>query len=672
MEGITMDVTKQTKVDKTLPIKRRIAFLKFCADKYETDGSSPISDAIYDKEYYELESLDPDNKFFEEVGGIDKDHIYGTAVPHEVTMGSLSKCPDIESFDFFVNQNYPSHVPSFVLEHKIDGTSLSLIYDDGKLVRAASRGDGTNGFDVTANAVYVKGIRKTIPYKGKVEVRGEVFKDRADFYKHWHVSVGGEYKNPRNFTAGSMNQKDATVTKERGLDFLAYEVVQKDFDTEVEKNRFLKSLGFPTIISSTKRTKEGITRAQLVRAVKHYMAQIDRSKLPYDIDGVVVKLNDVVAAKKRGYTAGGRKPKANRAVKFPPEQKETILLGVEVNVGRSGKITPVGLLKPVELGGAMIGRATLHNFGMLRTGKYRIGARVVVAKKGDIIPQIIAVKSHGDKDIEIPYDCPSCGERLVWTSNKADLVCENLACIAQLNKRIEHWFKKLGVKGFAGKTIARLTNQEDLEWEGRPIVESLAEMYYMLDNDRKSKHPFRKYSYLEEQLGEKKYANLKEAVKSVDEVPLAKFIEALGIGKVGTLAVEITNIAPTVHDIDDLTIDDLTKIDKFAEKKAQSFIEGWKTLRPDITLLLKYIKIVKQTFSSDKLKDKSFCFTGSFDSPRNKLQDIVKENGGKAASSVGKTTILVWDGEERGSKYNKAIANGNEIISEDDFWKLLK
>jgi len=668
-----MNVNKMTKVDKSLSFEDRIAFLKYCADLYETNGTSPISDAQYDMEYAELEQIDPNHKFFEEVGGMANDHIYGTQVKHVVMMGSLNKSPDIESFEKWLKATYKNS-ECFMLQHKIDGLSLGLTYENGKLVRAATRGDGTTGIDVTKNAIYVKGVLTSIPEKGTVEVRGECFKDRADFYKKWHTSVMVDgYKNPRNFSAGSLNQIDPKVTEQRGLEFIGYEVVQKDFETELDKNKFLVSCGFKTLQESTRRTKAGLTFDQIVLAVKQYMDGIDRGQLPYDIDGIVVKLNDIKAAKKMGSVDGGRKPKSNRAVKFPPEEKETILEAVECNVGRTGALTPVAILKPVELGGAIITRATLHNYSAL-DGKdaIRIGATVVIAKKGDIIPQIIRVKTNGYKAIDIPTVCPSCGHPVTWDSNHVEIVCDNINCLAQLNKKIEHWFKKIGVKGIGGGTIAKLTSPDVLLWEGRTIIESLPEMYYMLDNDRKSEHPFRKYARIKEIFGEQTYKNIIDSVNSVKEVTLPEFIEALGIGRVGRTAADIVAIAPTVDDIDRLTVQDVANISGFALIKAQGFIDGWKAVRGEIEQLLKYVTVKVNACSSDKLVGKSFCFTGSFANPtRSEMEKIVTDNGGKISSVSKNLTALVWDGEISGAKFEKAKQIGVNIFSQDDFLKLL-
>ena len=667
----------QTSVDKTQSIEKRIEFLRYCAKMYEYDGTSSISDKEYDEEYYQLEQLDPDNSFFSEVGGEIDEHIYGTSVKHDIIMGSLSKCPDIESFSEWLKNTFKGKIPSLVLQHKIDGLSLSLLYKNGELVRALTRGDGEQGIDVTLNAKYVGGVPNRIDCKEEVEVRGECYKRRDDFYKNWHKSVGGKYANPRNFSSGSLNQKDPEETQKRGLSFIGYEALRKQFNTEAGKNKWIKSIGFSHLWEpgTSMKIKEGLTVEQVTKAVKSYMDSIDRSELQYDIDGIVVKIDDIALAKSMGTTAGGKKPKSSRAVKFPPEEKETVLEGVTSNVGRTGVIVPVAHLKPVELGGAMISKATLHNWGAL-VGKdaIKIGAKVVIAKKGDIIPQIVSVKENGDQLTDPPTKCPCCGEDLEWDDDnkKVNLVCLNTLCIGQLNKRIEHWFKKIGTKGIGPGVIKRLTNVDELEWDGKPIVSSLAEMYYMLDNDRVTEHPFRKYNYLKENLGEKNYQNILDSIHSVKEVTLSQLIQALGIGSIGRMSTELVAIAPTIEDIDKLTVSDIVKIDKFADKKANSFVNGWKKARKETNTLMKYVKIKKDEIAGDSLKGKKFCFTGSFENPRDYYQKIVVANGGKVSSSVSKDTILVWDEAEMKSKYQKAISGGNDIITIREFLELIE
>lgn len=669
-----IDITKLTSVDSNLPIEDRISFLRHCSKTYEV-GQSPISDAEYDREYYSvcewLEENDPDNDFLNEVGG---EHVYGTKSKHSVIMGSLSKSLDIKQFEDWFKKTYKSSQNlSFVLQHKIDGLSLGLTYDNGKLVKAVTRGDGEEGVDVTSNAVYVDGVRKTISYQGIVEVRGECYKDRQDFYKNWHTSVRDNgYANPRNFAAGAINQKDATVTKDRGVSFLAYEVVQKDFSTEKEKMEFLERNGFHTLRSTTKWTKAGIDSDSVVKAADIYMKGINRKTLPYDIDGVVFKVDNIVFGNKMGSVSNGRKPKSARAIKFAPEESTpTPILSIEPNVGRTGKIAPVGIVTPVELGGAMISRVSLHNYGALRGGDITIGSKVIIAKKGDIIPQIVKVVSKGPIPVVIPTHCPSCGEFLKWSTSNTDLICDNYNCLAQLNAKIDNWFKKIGVKGIGVGTISKLTDKDLIEWEGHAIIESLPEMYYMLDNDRRSEHPFRKYNYLKECLGEKTYENILKSVKSVKEVPLHIFIESLGIAKIGSMAKDIVDIAPTVEDIDKLTVAEVEALPGFGDIKAENFINGWKDTRKEIGLLLRYVNATKVEAASDILVGKKFCFTGSFSIGRKELEKMVVDNGGKC-SSVGKGTILVWDQSENGNKYQKANRDGNQIISEDDFYSMLK
>ena len=656
-------------VDTTKSVEERIKFLEKCAKLYET-GESSISDKEYDDEYYALQDLAPDHDFFNQVGGLDLEHGYGNAVKHQVTMGSLNKSRNIEEFWTWL-KNTHSGIVKFSLTHKVDGASLTLIYIDGKLSKAITRGDGSQGFDVTDNAKYVKTIPQTIKTKEEVEVRGEIYKDRDDFYANW----AGSFANPRNMASGALNQKDPLVTKERDLDFVAYEVVRKVFATEQDKLQFLVDNGFTTLESSIKFTKATDDYKRISKAVKVYMDSIDRTKLPYDIDGVVVKLYECGKAAAMGSSAEGRKPKAHRAVKFPTEKKVTTLKGIEWSIGRTGALTPVGLLEPVQLAGTTVQRVSLHNLReMARLKLLNYGAKVVMQKSGEIIPQVVRVEKAGTGErIKAPTECPSCGCDLVWGKNHVTKWCYNDDCPTKLNERIEYWFKTIGVKGIGQGIISKLTDKDILEWDSRPIIRRISEMYYMLSNDRKTEHPFRKYQMLKDHFGEKAYQNIVDNVKSVKEVPLDKFVKGLGIGQIGTMAKDIVAIAPTPQDIDKLTVADIIKLDGFAEKKAKGFINGWKELRPEIERLLGCVSIVQKKQVSSKLAGKKFCFTGSFSSPSRKdMEQLVEDNGGKK-SSVSKTlTALVWDGEISGSKIDKANTLGIDIINQQTFLDMLK
>ncbi|MFA5312475.1 MAG: NAD-dependent DNA ligase LigA [Methanomassiliicoccales archaeon] len=660
-----MATTTHKAVDTSKSIDERFAFLRECNALYETTGKSTISDPEYDQECAVLLKLDPTNEFWDEVGGRDEEHIYGTSAKHAVIMGSLNKSHTIEEFEAWMRSAYPPDaILTFVVEHKVDGTSLGCTYDGGELTRVLTRGDGEKGVDVTKNASYVEGIPQKIPCKDLLEVRGECYKNRFDFFARW----AGEYANPRNFTAGSLNQKDAKVTKDRGLSFVAYEVVRKEFTTETDKIKFIRSQGFADFSTVSPKSILRVTGkiSHIVMEVEKYMKSIRRDKLPYQIDGVVAKLDDINKSKAMGTTNEGKKPKANRAVKFPAEQKQTDLLGIEWNIGRTGGLAPVGLLTPVQLDGSVVKRVSLHNLKFIKENDLSIGCKVLLQKSGDIIPYVVRKTMDGNKPIVIPDVCPSCGEKLEWDATQTTKFCTNTVCIAQLNANIDHWCKKLDIKGIGSGIIERLTSKKvSSTYRAREgfVVECLSDMY-CLD---------RFQGILENEFGDRAFEKIQESMASVKSVTLAKFIEALGIGKVGTMAKDIVGIAPTLDDIDALTVDDMLKIQGFAEIKAKSFLKGWKSMRKEISMLLdNHIKIEKQAYASQKLAGKSFCFTGSFSNPtRGEMEKMIVDNGGKLSSVSKNLTSLVWDGEMTGSKYDKAQKLNIPVISQKDFLKIM-
>jgi len=637
-----------------MSIKEKILFLRKCASEYEATGKSKISDAEYDALYEEAKTEDPDNDFFDEVGGsLQESHIYGEKVVHKVTMGSLQKCPNIEtSFKGWLILTYPSGKKlNFVVQHKIDGLSLGCIYKDGKLQTVVTRGDGDTGVDVTRNAKFVGGIPETIGCKDDVEVRGECYKDREDFYTNWV----GEYENPRNFTSGAINQKDANVTKERGLDFIAYEVVRKDFDTEEDKIDFLKKNGFANLSSSTLIIKNG-THETVLSDVRSYMNNIQRDKLPYSIDGIVVKVNGTSIKNELGYVSSGKKPRANVAVKFPCEQVVTTIEDVEYAVGRIGSMSIVGLLKPVRLNETTVKRVSLHNFKFIEELGLKIGSEILLQKSGEIIPYVVRKVSDtkGATPIVIPTVCPSCNGKLEWDDTHTTKFCHNPNCPSQLVSKIDHWFKTIGVKGIGEGIITKLV-------EGK-FVYSLADMYNLTRHKAK----------LGDLMGKTTTQNILLAIEAVNELTLAKFIEALGIGKIGTMSSRITDMAGTVEAIDDLKANDLLAIDGFAEIKANNFIDGWKAQREEITELLGFITIKEKKMKSGGLNGKSFCITGTLSKGRKEFIEMIEENGGRFSSSVNAKLDYLICGEECGSKKDKAEKLGIKIIEEKDFLKMIE
>lgn len=641
-------------------ISERIAYLEQCAKLYETSGNSPLSDAEYDKEYAALKVLVPDNPFFSKVGGIDEEHVYGTKVKHQYIMGSLNKDPNPDEFGVWFGRTFGKNIDRVValLQPKVDGSSFCLKYQDGKLIQAVSRGDGEYGFDFTPNAMFIKGVNQKISSKGYVEVKGEVYKNRQDFYSENWVSEG--YANARNFASGSINQKNPLETKKRGLSFVSYEVRGIDFKTEEDKQKFLDDNGFETLKEYIAKINcSGRTVEDVVRAIHKYMGRFDRNKLPFDVDGIVFKLNDVEWAESLGTSDGGKRPKAHRAVKFPTDQQETILEDIEWSIGRTGALTPVGLLAPVQLAGTTVRRVSIHNLKeMERLGITKTGCKILVEKAGDIIPKIVRVIKEGDKKISIPETCPACNEALEWDETQTTKRCINDSCSSQVNKSIEYWFKTLEVKGIGPGIIEKLTENSNT-W---PPVKSISDMYNLKQFT----------SVLSKEFGDRAFEIILEAIDSVKEVPLSKFIEALGIGKIGTMSKEIVAIAPTIEDIDSITIDDIKKISGFAETKAKSFVDGWKKQRKEINNLLKYVKISTLKLDSNNLNNKSFCITGTLSQPRNNIQKMIELNGGKISGSVSAKLDYLICGEDSGSKKEKAEKLGIKIITEKEFLGMIK
>jgi DNA ligase (NAD+) len=459
-----------------------------------------------------------------------------------------------------------------------------------------------------------------------------------------------------------MNQKDPLVTKERGLNFVAYEVRGIDFATEEDKSKFLKDNGFENLIDlSTKIVCKGKSAKKVAGEVQAYMDGLDRENLPYALDGIVVKVNNIAKAEAMGTTDGGKRPKANRAVKFPCEQKETKLLDIEWKIKRTGKLTCTAILEPVELAETTVSRATLHNPKNIQDMKLGQNCTVLLQKSGEIIPYILEKTADGDGAFDIPDCCPSCGGNIEWDKNNVSKWCDNEECASRVVANIEYWFKTLNVKGIGSRIIEKL-NEEETNSYGNPMVTSIKDMYN-LEHWR---------SELAESFGEKAFDNIVKAVNSVKEITLAKFVHALGVAKVGSMSADIVAIAPTIADLDKLTVDDIVKLDGFAETKAKSFVDTWNNRRDEIDELLTYITIIEDVKAGNALEGQKYCFTGSFKNPsRKEMEQMVADHGGKKAS-VGKTlTALVWDGEEDGSKLKKAKELGLPIISQKEFLERL-
>jgi DNA ligase (NAD+) len=649
----------KNKVDTSLTIEERKAFLEQEANNYET-GASNISDFEWDTEYRAVQEIDPS---FSITGGKSENH-YAEQYTHEYEMGSLFKDPNPEEFAIWFAKTYPiTDGLKAIIDLKIDGCSICCHYDgNGDLVRVVSRGDGVIGC-IMPHGEHIKGVLKKIKATGDpIEIKGECYKNQQDFETEgWSL----EYANVRNFVSPVTTLKDKADVIKKGYSFVAYEIRGKKFATELEKINFLSELGFETLKDSLIEIDcHGKTADDIAKIVKDYMESFDRETLKYAIDGVVFKNLSIPAGEALGVT--NRRPKSSRAIKFPTEQKDTLLLDIQWQMGRVGSLTPVGLLEPVQLAGTTVKRVSLYNLKELdRLGITHYGCTLKVEKAGDIIPKVISKTDNGKEftPINIPDFCPICDGELVMDDNGVTKWCHYELCAAKVSKNIDHWFKKLNVKGIGEGIINRLCDMETNSFD-EPLVSSISSMYN-LEHYK---------SELGDSFGVKATDNILKAVNSVKEVTLGTFIECLGVAQIGRMSHDIADLAQTIDGVDKLTVSDIVALDGFSDIKANKFVTGWSSIRGEIDRILKHITIVEpKAPAGNALDGMKLCFTGSFSNPtRKEMEKMAIEHGGKKGS-VGKSlSYLVWDGTIEGNKMTKARDLGLNIISQEEFLEMLK
>jgi len=626
-----------------------INFLKDCDKLYYEQGKSILSDHEYDKLKEELQNKYPNDIYWNEIGYQDS-HKYGTEIKHSIVCGSLNKSTNFDDLLKWLELNFKDKIlPKMLLQYKIDGLTCCLRYENGKLKYAATRGNGFIGKDVTNNIKYVKNVPLEIKELNTVEVRGEIFKNRQDFFANW---IGKNYSNPRNFAAGSLNQKDAKITKERGLEFIAYEEVFLNHLTELGKCNFLVHNNFYTIANLVLQFSD---INELTNYIKQYMDSINRNNLPFDIDGLVLKINDINVAKKMGYANEGRIPKSSRAIKFPTEQVPAIIKDIIFDTGRTGVIIPIAIVEPVSLCNTIIKKVTLHNISIMKELQLSVGSKVLLEKSGDIIPHIIKKLSDPNEIniIKIPQSCPICNGNVEMVNDK-NLYCTNESCPSLLYKSIDHFFKSLNVKGIGIEFSKKIVNEFNLN--------SIDEIFSISKEELQNKFSTRR--------GELLY----NTINQIKEITITDLIKSLSIGGIGSMSKDLTTIINTLEDIDNLTTNDICKLEGFSTIKANKFLTDWKNKKDIVFNILKHIKLIKEDIieTTNKLNGLSFCFTGSFKNPtRKEMEQLVKTNGGKLASVTKKLTYLVWDNNITKGKYQKAIELSIPIISQQDFLKLI-
>lgn len=630
-----------------------------------------ITDFEYDRLIHELMELEKEYPQFkannsptERVGGKVLEGF--ETVTHSVPMESLNDAfskEEIEDFDKSVRKSVDN--PEYVVEMKIDGLSVSLEYIDGEFVRGSTRGDGTVGEDVTQNLKTVKAIplrlTEKLPY---LEVRGEVYMPVSSFVALNNKREENDeplFANPRNAAAGSLRQLNSAITAERNLSIFVFNIQQiqgKELYSHTESLDYLKQLGFKVS-----------PRYNVFSNIEDAYAEIlnigeMRGELGFDIDGAVIKINDFSTRTKLGSTA--KAPRWAVAYKYPAEQKQTKLLDITIQVGRTGVLTPTAELEPVRIAGSTVSRATLHNIDNITSKDIRIGDTVIIQKAGDIIPEVVEVvkeKRSGEESVyTMPEKCPVCGTKVVREADEAATRCVNPECPAQKIRNIIHFASKdaMDIDGLGPAIIEQLAEQK--------LVNSPADLYYLRYEDLVEI----------ERMGVKSANNLIKAIENSKNAGLDRVIFALGIRNIGSKAGKI--LAEKYGDIDslsDATEEELTKIEDIGPIMAKSITNFFSSTGAiDIIQKLRFAGVdltYTKKSTDNRFEGMTFVLTGTLPTySRDEASEIIENFGGKTSSSVSKNTTYVLAGEKAGSKLAKAEQLGVKIIDEAEFDSMIK
>ncbi len=586
-------------------------------------------------------------------------------VTHAVQMASLQDVFSFEQVENFIEKcRNELGETEFTVEPKIDGLSVSLEYTDGVLTRGSTRGDGYIGEDVTSN---LRTIR-SIPLKLKnapefLEVRGEVYMSRSSFselVEQQELNDETPFKNPRNAAAGSLRQKDSRITAKRRLDIFIFNVQQvkgAEFASHSESLDYLRSLGFSTIPSYRICRKAEEIREEIGRIGD------SREQFPFDIDGAVVKVNDLAQREIMGATA--KTPKWAVAYKYPPEEKETTLLRIEVNVGRTGAITPVAVFGSIMLAGTSVSRAVLHNQDFIDEKDIRVGDRIIVRKAGEIIPEVLRSVSHCENSVpfRLPERCPVCGTPSVRDDGESVLRCPNVQCPAQLLKNMIHFASKsaMNIDGLGEANMKLLVESG--------LVSSPADLYFLRKEQLTSLDRF----------ADKSAENLINAINMSKNAGLDRLVNALGIRNIGQrAAAALCERFGSMDNILAARKEDISSIDGFGDIMAESVVAALE--EPHRRELIQRLKDagVNMTYETKETMDsrfagKTFVLTGTLPTmKRDDAKKLIESFGGKVSGSVSKKTHYVVAGEDAGSKLTKAQELGISIISEEELIDMTK
>ncbi len=658
-------------------IEDRIDFLKKEINRhnhlYYVEENPSLSDFEYDEMFRELKKLEDENPNLitqdsptQRIGSVGSKF---ESYKHKTRLYSLDNSNNFEELEKWYERvvKEAGENIELVCELKIDGLAISLTYQNGIFETGATRGDGSVGENITNNLKTIKAIPLKIEKGLNVDVRGEIYMPKTSFEKLNEENLKTNEKifaNPRNAASGSLRQLDSSITAKRDLSMFCYGAIFADakiapkthYDTIME----LKNLGFKVNpnIKKVKNIQEAIEYCQ--------EWEFKRFELNYATDGVVIKVNNLALQEELGFTA--RAPKWATAFKFPPEEVNTKLLNIEINVGKTGAVTPVAILEPVQLAGSTVSRASLHNFDEIKRLDIRINDTVLIKKAAEIIPKVIKVneEARGEdaKEFIIPSNCPDCGTPLETREGEVNLYCPNtFLCPSQIKAKIEYWVSKEAMDiDFVGPSIIeQLFNKN--------MIKTPADLYTLSQQD------FMQLDLIQE----KSAFNIYNSIQKSKNKPLARFLTALSIKHVGKETAQIlASHFKSLDHIKEAQIEELSKIEGIGDKIANSVYEFFHS-ENSLKLLadLKYAGVCPadevSELKSNIFDGKTFVLTGTLQTlKRDEASELIKRHGGKTASSVSKNTSFVVAGEAAGSKLVKAQNLGVIILSEEDFVKMIE
>lgn len=647
--------------------------INYHMDRYYNQDEPEITDFEYDQLMLQLKEMEkahpewiaPDSPT-QKIGGTTKREA-GVEVVHNVPMLSIQDVFTKEDVISWVNEVKALHPDAkFSVEKKIDGLSMSLRYQDGRLILAETRGNGLVGEDVTANALVIPDVQKNIDVPGYVELRGEVYMSHENFERFNEMQENAGKKtaaNPRNLAAGTLRQLDSSVVKERGLMMFVFNVQDANgngidlMKSHVGGLEYLKEKGI------------AIVPHKLCETAEEILAEIDaigesRGELPFDIDGAVVKIDNIEY--RNDFPAGSKYSAGHIAYKYPPEEKEVVIDEIEVNVGRTGKMTFRAIFKePVRLCGTSVQKATLHNADFIQKLGVSEGCKAICRKQGEIIPAIVRVTQKTEKEYVAPTVCPVCGQHLYKDEDTCDIYCFNPSCPAQLKRTISY---------FAGKDAMDIKNF------GEKYVESLVELGFIKDvSDIYRLHEHRDELVEQGIMGKEKNTDkILAAIEASKENDAYKLLTGLAIRNVGKVsAKEIMKHYESLWQLADANLEELKNLPDVGEitaKAIQDFYqdENNRRILKDLEELGVNVHAQKAEGASDKLAGLTIVVTGTLPTlGRKEVEELISNNGGKCTGSVSKKTSLLVAGEAAGSKLTKAQELGIPVITEEELLQMI-